>query len=338
MIDPKPSRARRGAPAVTLGRAALALALGVTLVAGADALRGDAPLGVRTAAAAPLPAGVPAAGRAADRLDDRVVVDDTLAGRSGKLRARFLSLAKLPTFHYLRRLFGDTTVAAPGVYPVRVADADRPFAFITMRPFQEKVAGRIGRYRIGFWPGERGRARGGRKYDNPEGFIEVTPDNQDTRVSEHFRLADFLTHDQARVWPKYLVLDVTLVDKLELVLADLRRRGYAAERLHVMSGFRTPQYNEGGGETAGRAKLSRHQYGDAADVWVENGAGRMADLNRDGRVDTRDAAILAESADRVERQHPELVGGVGIYRANGAHGPFVHIDTRGARARWGGNG
>ena len=102
-----------------------------------------------------------------------------------------------------------------------------------------------------------------------------------------------------------------------------------------MSGFRTPQYNANGGETSGRADLSRHQYGDAADVWVENGAGRMADLNRDGRVDTRDAAILAEAADRVERAHPELAGGVGIYRANRAHGPFVHIDVRGSRARWG---
>ena len=59
-----------------------------------------------------------------------------------------------------------------------------------------------------------------------------------------------------------------------------------------------------------------------------------------GRLDpvvlsSDDAAILAEAADRVERAHPELAGGVGIYRANRAHGPFVHIDVRGARARWG---
>ena len=59
------------------------------------------------------------------------------------------------------------------------------------------------------------------------------------------------------------------------------------------------------------------------------------DLNGDGRIDARDAAVLAEAAERVEQAHPELVGGVGIYRGNGAHGPFVHIDTRGKRARWG---
>jgi hypothetical protein len=44
-------------------------------------------------------------------------------------------------------------------------------------------------------------------------------------VSEHFRLADFLTHDQQTVWPKYLVLNESLVDKLELVIQELRARG-----------------------------------------------------------------------------------------------------------------
>jgi uncharacterized protein YcbK (DUF882 family) len=265
---------------------------------------------------------------------DKAVQDDTLGGRSGKLLARFLAPARSVTFPFLRRLLGDSA-DRPGVYTVRAREDARPFSFISLVPFGDKVNGRIGPYRIGFWPAERGRAVRGAKYGNPQGFIQVTRENQHTRVSEHFKLADFLTHDQVRVWPKYLVLDEALVDKLELVLQDLQARGYDARRLHVMSGFRTPQYNANGGETAGRADLSRHQYGDAADVWVENGAGRMADLNRDGRVDTRDAAVVAEAADRVERAHPELAGGVGIYRATRAHGPFVHIDTRGARARWG---
>ena len=38
--------------------------------------------------------------------------------------------------------------------------------------------------------------------------------------------------------------------------------------------------------------------------------------------------------DRVEAKYPELVGGAGIYRDNGVHGPFIHIDARGKRARW----
>lgn len=273
---------------------------------------------------------------------------DTLAGRSGKLRARFVVASAVVEaaatgatksvagfFPYLRRLFGDTASrVAPGVYAAPAAGGRSTFAFITMLPFSQKVAGRVGTYNMGFWPGEA-LGRGGAAYGNPAGFIEVTAANQATFVSEHFQLGDFLTHDQQNVWPKYLVLHEQLLDKLELVLDDLRAHGYRAEGLHVMSGFRTPQYNQTGGDPSGRAELSRHQYGDAADVWVENGGGVMADLNGDGRIDARDAAVLAEAADRVEAAHPELVGGVGIYRGNGAHGPFVHIDTRGKRARWG---
>ena len=61
----------------------------------------------------------------------------------------------------------------------------------------------------------------------------------------------------------------------------------------------------------------------------------MDDLNRDGRVDTRDAALMVRAIERVEARHPDLVGGAGVYRANSAHGPFAHIDVRGYRARWG---
>ena len=41
----------------------------------------------------------------------------------------------------------------------------------------------------------------------PRGFIEVTLENQDFHVSEHFRLRDFLTKGQQNVWPKYLLVD-----------------------------------------------------------------------------------------------------------------------------------
>jgi hypothetical protein len=37
----------------------------------------------------------------------------------------------------------------------------------------------------------------------------------------------------------------------------------------------------------------------------------------------------------VEAAHPELVGGAGVYRATGVHGPFLHVDVRGNAARWG---
>jgi hypothetical protein len=43
---------------------------------------------------------------------------------------------------------------------------------------------------------------------------------------------------------------------------------------------------------------------------------------------------MCDAVERVERAHPELVGGCGVYPGNGAHGPFTHIDARGYRARW----
>jgi uncharacterized protein YcbK (DUF882 family) len=81
---------------------------------------------------------------------------------------------------------------------------------------------------------------------------------------------------------------------------------------------------------------SRHQYGDAADVYIVNGSRDwMSDLDGNGKVDIRDARVLATAAERVERAHPDLVGGIGLYPATSAHGPFVHIDVRGKKARWG---
>ncbi len=217
------------------------------------------------------------------------------------------------------------------------------FAQITLTPFAAKERGRIGLYFIGSWPAERG-ARGPSKapadrYANPRGFIQVTQANQDTKVSEHFRLKNFLTHDQQNVWPKYLVLEMRTVDKLELVLQDLTSRGVDVSGVTVMSGFRTPQYNAGGGNTGGRAGLSRHMYGDAADIFIDSDHnGSMDDLNHDGRVDVGDARVILTSVEKVEEDHPELIGGAGVYIACCGHGPFIHIDTRGYRARWTGSG
>ena len=261
-------------------------------------------------------------------------ISDTLRGRSGKLRARFLPYLARLEIPILSAMLGDSVARTPGVHVLRDSSESSLFTFITLRPFSDKVKGRVGSYLMGYWPFERRTVRS-TAYATLDGFIEVTPENQNTPVSEHFRLRDFLTKDQRDVWPKYLVLDTKLVDKLELVIADLAGRGYDVRHLSVMSGFRTPQYNRRG-VGRGRADASRHQYGDAADVFVDNDRnGRMDDLNRDGRIDTRDARILLGAVDRVEARHPELIGGAGVYGATRAHGPFTHIDARGSRARWG---
>lgn len=226
--------------------------------------------------------------------------------------------------------------ATQGIWKLHLSGTDftqevNELSLITRVPFSEKRGAFLNGYRIGFYATElEGRTD---QYAPPSGFIEVTPANQDLHVSTHFRLRNFLTKDQFSVWPKYLALDLQLIDKLELVMQELNAMGVRAENMAVMSGFRTPAYN-GPGE-GGRARLSRHTYGDASDVWVDNDHdGYMDDLNGDGRRDTSDAHVMLRAVERVERRYPELIGGAGVYHDNGAHGPFIHIDARGYRSRW----
>lgn len=232
----------------------------------------------------------------------------------------------------------------PGIYDfaVEINDAQRKIddiRIVTLVPRSQKKQGRIGSYQLGTWPFEGGGTPKTERYTAPAGFIQVTPQNQTFDVSTHFELRQFLTKDQHNVWPKYLLLDPLLIDKLELIVKQLQKEGVRVEHVHVMSGFRTPRYNAGGGNTAGRANLSRHMYGDAADVYVDNNRdGQPDDITGDGRVTVRDAERFAAAAEVVERANRSLVGGVGTYVACCGHGPFTHVDVRGYRARWRGTG
>jgi hypothetical protein len=281
-------------------------------------------------------------------------------GESGKLRVRIqapgtpitpiladtLPPGATATFSSGSAAESTSTLAAPqhpGIWSLalKIGNAIKPladFSVITLRPATEKKAGRLGLYYIGNWPAAR-QVRPGITYAPPSGFIEVTQQNQNTQLSEHFKLKDFLPHDQANVWPKYIVVEMKLIDKDELVLQDLKEHGINPAGVRVMSGFRTPQYNAGGGDPRGRAALSRHMYGDANDIFIDNnGDGQMDDLNHDGRVNIADAKVIQDAVNRVERAHPSLIGGCGIYSGTSAHGPFTHIDTRGYPARWIGTG
>ena len=337
----------------------------------ADARASGVP-GARVASAAPVTAALadaftnPNAPTAAFLTDAALEALTPLRGESGRLRAAIrpagepVIAAPLPagaslavgadsaaaaTTAATAAVAGTATAAPtrPGIWrlALRLGAALQPVSnlnVITLTPFSEKRRGRIGLYYIGRWPTE-GRREPRPRYAPPSGFVEVTRENQQTELSEHFRLRDFLPHDQQNVWPKYVVVDTRLLDKMELVLAELRARGIRTGGVRVMSGFRTPQYNTGGGDPRGRAGLSRHMYGDAADIFIDNdGNGNMDDLNGDGRVNINDARVIESAVERVERAHPALVGGVGTYPGTSAHGPFTHIDTRGYRARWVGTG
>jgi hypothetical protein len=269
---------------------------------------------------------VPGRGGAAASLDI-----DSLVGRSGKLRAVFLTSAEVEGIPGLLDRLG-TDAVRPGIRTVSYRSDGTDFAFITLKPWREKRMGFVNSYHVGWWPGERRIMPV--NYSNPVGFIEVTADKADLRLSTHFTLRDFITHDQDGIWPKYVVLREELLDKLELVLETLEAQGVPAKHAVVLSGFRTPQYNVHL-TFEGAAYASRHQFGDAADVIIDaDHDGRMDDLNRDGVVDFQDTDVINRAVERVEKQYPDLVGGLGLYRATGPTGPFAHIDVRGTRARW----
>ena len=61
------------------------------------------------------------------------------------------------------------------------------------------------------------------------------------------------------------------------------------------------------------------------------------DLNGDGKIDYRDAHIVYEIVDAMfgKAWYEGFIGGLGRYKKTPSHGPFVHTDVRGFRARWG---
>jgi hypothetical protein len=185
-------------------------------------------------------------------------------------------------------------------------------------------------YRIGHYEMQ---ARGDlAAYEPPAGFIEVTAENRDARVSPNFRLSQFLCK-QTTDTPQFALVRTRLLQRLETVLAALNRRGHDVPTLHVMSGYRTPYYNRAIGNTT---EYSRHLYGDAADIFVDVDDDRwMDDLTGDGRATEADARYLA----RLVRRRPtpgddRFRGGLGVYGPASHRGPFVHVDLRGYRARW----
>jgi Peptidase M15 len=193
-------------------------------------------------------------------------------------------------------------------------------AFVLV-PFDDVRDGRLNGYRIGTYPAKT----------KPIGFVEVTAENVRTKLSPHFELGQFLCK-QPGGFPKYVVISEALILKLERVIAALDLAGRDVDSLTVMSGYRTPFYNEG----IGNVRDSQHTAGTAADIFVdEKSDGRMDDLDRDGVVTRDDAIWLFKLIDVMDRMPAALFrGGLGDYGSTAAHGPFVHVDVRGRLARW----
>ncbi len=223
----------------------------------------------------------------------------------------------------------------PGPYSLTLQPEGREpvtLTLLVMVPAAQAKGGHLNGYRIGQYPDKP--LRGNPLYLPPRGFIEVHPDMLELPVSPHFTLGQFLCKQQPDHWPKYLLLREPLIAKLEIILAEVNRRGIRTDTFAIMSGHRTPWYNRAIGNTS---LYSRHLWGGAADIYIDNsGDGRMDDLNGDGRIDIRDAQILLDIIDDIygTGEHQRLHGGLGLYGPRPHRGPFVHVDARGIETRW----
>jgi Peptidase M15 len=219
-----------------------------------------------------------------------------------------------------------------GYARVRAGGRELTLTLVNVVPYDTMKNGKLDGYRIGEYASKP--LKGLPQYEQPKGFIRLTNSNSSMWVSDHYRMKDFQCKLDGTT--KFLILRTEALVKLEILQHELEtKHGFDFSRFTVMSGYRTPYYNSKIGNETG---YSRHLYGDAMDIYIDdNGDGNMDDVNRDGRIDTGDARFILRVAEQIDnsREWNWLKGGAGVYHANSAHGPYIHVDTRGYIARWG---
>jgi len=224
-----------------------------------------------------------------------------------------------------------TAPEAPGAYALRMEAEGGAVLHLTAwvaHPAEWVRNGALRGYRIGTY---RPLTPGGNEVHRPpDGFVEVGARDRDLLVSPRFTVGQFLCKQPGE--PSFLALSVPLLVKLEAVADRAAAAGWDPGTLVVMSGYRTPAYNRAIGNTT---SLSRHLWGDAVDLYLDgDGDGEMDDLDGNGRVELADARVMARWVEEAVGRPGVRPGGLALYRRNAVHGPFVHMDARGAPARW----
>lgn len=223
--------------------------------------------------------------------------------------------------------------ANPGVYPVQViheSGEQMLLNVMVLTPISQKKGEYLNGYRIGNYPTTP--LRDNPIYNRPTGLFEVTKENENTKLTPHFTLKQFLCK-QAGDFPKYVILRERLLLKLEYLLEKTNRTGYAIETFGFISGYRTPFYNK----SIKNVQYSRHVYGGAADIFIDQDKnGAMDDLNKDGVIDEKDVRIFYQIVDSEydKKDYHKFRGGLGFYKRNKVHHGFIHVDVRGTKARW----
>lgn len=183
-------------------------------------------------------------------------------------------------------------------------------------------------------------------YKIPENFYKIDKNNKDLFITEHYQIADIILD---RSWftlgfPQYLAIDFKLMDKLEKLQKMMNAEGFNIEKFDIIYGFRPPSYNLGSidndGDKALKVPLSMHQYGKGLDFIIDNDKDMVIDdLNKDGKTDMQDPAVIIHYVNIIDRDEREkeglgMLGGAGLYPHHDfwqrpKQSPYIHMDTRG---------
>ncbi|EWH06878.1 hypothetical protein AT00_03915 [Pseudoalteromonas lipolytica SCSIO 04301] len=203
--------------------------------------------------------------------------------------------------------------------------AERTLMVIVKKPFNAKNKV-LNNYQIGTYPAPY---KNNPQYSAPSGLIEITEQDLTRQLTPHVQVRNVICK-QVSGFPKYLYVNNDGLMMLEDLLKFVQREGIKVTKFAFISGYRTPHYNR----SIGNGRHSRHQYGDAFDLYIdENGDGRMDDLNGDGKLTIADVDVLYKLFEKFQKQS-RYTGGIGRYKPAAHHGGFVHIDNRGFPARW----
>lgn len=183
--------------------------------------------------------------------------------------------------------------------------------FIPLIPYNREK--RVGGFYIGKYPKESPHPN----LKNVKGFIKVLPEIKDIYLSPDYQLKDFLNYKSP-----YIYLREELIYKIQLFTDYLKSKGIKNPKLKIYSAFRTPAQNYSGGG----GRNSCHIYGGACDIGL--------DLDGNSKIDLKEKKLLynyaLEFEEKLTKENPKLVGGLGYYRRK----PFIHLDVRGERERW----
>ncbi len=137
------------------------------------------------------------------------------------------------------------------------------------------------------------------------------------------RLNDFVTREQQinGFWyfqkgQSYLCINDKIIEALFLLQDKLKNEAFNPKALLINSAYRSPGHNL----TVKGAPMSQHIFGKAIDL-------RIGDINRDQKINQVDKQIVYKilNASVVGNN-----GGLGFYPGT----MILHMDVRGARARW----